>query len=126
MQLSCSCPPGPRAVEYAQLAEQLGYARIWLYDSPLLYPDVWMTLARIGDATRRIGLRPGGPWPSPRPGPGRGDRDARSVGAWARRGRDRHRLHGPAPARRAAARVEGGGGVRAGGARAPAPRRRDR
>jgi 5,10-methylenetetrahydromethanopterin reductase len=59
MQLSCSFPPGPRAVEYAQLAERLGYARIWLYDSPLLYPDVWMTLARIGDATRRIGLGPG-------------------------------------------------------------------
>src|SRR5262249_5282343 len=59
MQLSCSFPPGPRVVEYARIAEQLGYARIWLYDSPLLYPDVWMTLARIADATRRIGLGPG-------------------------------------------------------------------
>ena len=43
MQLSCSFPPGPRVVEYAKLAEQLGYARVWLYDSPLLFPDVWMT-----------------------------------------------------------------------------------
>ena len=59
MELSCSFPPGPRVVEYAQLAEQLGYARIWLYDSPLLYPDVWMTLARIAGATRTIGLGPG-------------------------------------------------------------------
>ncbi len=59
MELSCSFPPGPRVVEYTQLAEQLGYARIWLYDSPLLYPDVWITLARIADATRRIGLGPG-------------------------------------------------------------------
>src|SRR5262245_25875674 len=59
MELSCSFPPGPRVVEYAQLAEELGYARIWLYDSPLLYPDVWMTLARITGATRRIGLGPG-------------------------------------------------------------------
>ena len=59
MQLSCSFPPGPRVVEHARLAEQLGYARIWLYDSPLLYPDVWMTLARIADATRRIGIGPG-------------------------------------------------------------------
>jgi len=59
MQLSCSFPPGPRVVGYAQLAEQLGYARVWLYDSPLLYPDVWMTLARIADATQRIGLGPG-------------------------------------------------------------------
>ena len=59
MQLSCSFPPGPRVVEYARLAEELGYARVWLYDSPLLYPDVWMTLARIADATHRIGLGPG-------------------------------------------------------------------
>ena len=59
MQLSCTFPPGPRVVEYAQLAERLGYARVWLYDSPLLYPDVWMTLVRIADATRRIGLGPG-------------------------------------------------------------------
>jgi 5,10-methylenetetrahydromethanopterin reductase len=59
MKLSCSFPPGPRVVEYAKLAEELGYARVWLYDSPLLYPDVWMTLARIADATRRIGLGPG-------------------------------------------------------------------
>jgi 5,10-methylenetetrahydromethanopterin reductase len=59
MVLSCSFPPGPRVVEYAQLAEELGYARIWLYDSPQLYPDVWMTLVRIADATRRIGLGPG-------------------------------------------------------------------
>jgi 5,10-methylenetetrahydromethanopterin reductase len=57
--LSCSFPPGPRVIEYARLAEQLGYARVWLYDSPLLYPDVWMTLSRIADATRAIGLGPG-------------------------------------------------------------------
>jgi 5,10-methylenetetrahydromethanopterin reductase len=59
MQLSCSFPPGPRVVEYAQLAEELGYARIWLYDSPLLYPDVWITLAQVAGATRRIGFGPG-------------------------------------------------------------------
>jgi 5,10-methylenetetrahydromethanopterin reductase len=59
MELSCSFPPGPRVVAYAQLAEELGYARIWLYDSPLLYPDVWMTLAQIAGATRSIGLGPG-------------------------------------------------------------------
>ena len=26
--------------------ERLGYRRAWCYDSPVLYPDVWMTLAR--------------------------------------------------------------------------------
>ncbi|MBW2268518.1 MAG: LLM class flavin-dependent oxidoreductase [Deltaproteobacteria bacterium] len=59
MELSCSLPPGPRTVEYAQLAEALGYRRLWLYDSPLLYPDVWMTLARVAEATTTLGLGPG-------------------------------------------------------------------
>jgi 5,10-methylenetetrahydromethanopterin reductase len=58
VDLSCSFPPGPRAVEYARLAEELGYRRVWLYDSPVLYPDVWMALARIADATRAVGLGP--------------------------------------------------------------------
>ena len=59
MELSCSMPPGPRTVEYAQLAEDLGYRRLWLYDSPLLYPDVWMTLGRVAEATQTLGLGPG-------------------------------------------------------------------
>ncbi|MBJ22105.1 MAG: LLM class flavin-dependent oxidoreductase [bacterium] len=59
MDLSCSLPPGPRSVEYAQLAEGLGYRRLWLYDSPLLYPDVWMTLARVAEATATLELGPG-------------------------------------------------------------------
>jgi 5,10-methylenetetrahydromethanopterin reductase len=59
LQLSCSFAPGPRAVDYARIAERLGYARIWLYDSPLLYPDVWITLARVAEATSRIGVGPG-------------------------------------------------------------------
>jgi 5,10-methylenetetrahydromethanopterin reductase len=59
VELSCSFPPGPRSVEYARLAEELGYRRIWLYDSPLLYPDVWITLAQVAQATSRIGIGPG-------------------------------------------------------------------
>jgi 5,10-methylenetetrahydromethanopterin reductase len=46
-------------VEYARLAESLGYRRIWLYDSPLLYPDVWIWLAQVAQATSRIGVGPG-------------------------------------------------------------------
>jgi 5,10-methylenetetrahydromethanopterin reductase len=46
-------------VEWARLAEQLGYRRVWLYDSPALYPDVWMTLDRVAAATARIGVGPG-------------------------------------------------------------------
>jgi 5,10-methylenetetrahydromethanopterin reductase len=59
VELSCSFPPGPRSVGYARLAEELGYRRIWLYDSPLLYPDVWITLAQVAQATSRIGIGPG-------------------------------------------------------------------
>ena len=41
------------------LAEELGYRRAWLYDSPALYPEVFMTLARCAERTTRIGLGPG-------------------------------------------------------------------
>lgn len=59
MQLSLSLPPGPRVVEYALLAESLGYQRLWLYDSPLLYGDVWVALARVAEATTTLGIGPG-------------------------------------------------------------------
>jgi 5,10-methylenetetrahydromethanopterin reductase len=58
MQISCAFPPGPDVVAHAQLAEDLGYERVWLYDSPVLYGDVWVHLARIATATTRIGLGP--------------------------------------------------------------------
>lgn len=58
MELSCSMAPGPRARAHAQLAESLGYQRIWLYDSPAIYRDVWVALAEIALSTRRIGLGP--------------------------------------------------------------------
>ena len=38
------------------LAEELGFASAWCYDSPLLYHDPFATLARAADRTRRIGL----------------------------------------------------------------------
>ncbi len=58
MQISCSFPPGPDVVAHAQLAESLGYERVWLYDSPALYGDVWVHLARIAEHTESIGLGP--------------------------------------------------------------------
>jgi hypothetical protein len=42
-----------------ELAETLRYTRAWLYDSPALYPDVWMVLSRCAERTSRIGLGPG-------------------------------------------------------------------
>jgi 5,10-methylenetetrahydromethanopterin reductase len=58
IEVSCGIPPGPDCVAHARVAEELGYARVWLYDSPALYPDVWISLARIAEETERIGLGP--------------------------------------------------------------------
>jgi 5,10-methylenetetrahydromethanopterin reductase len=46
----------PRHVE---LAEQLGFCRAWLYDTPQQSPDVWMMLALAAQRTSFIGLGPG-------------------------------------------------------------------
>lgn len=59
MELSCAFAPGPRTAEHCALAEQLGYRRAWVYDSPALYADVWVTLAQAAERTTRIGLGPG-------------------------------------------------------------------
>jgi len=56
VRLSCGFAPSRHAPEHARLAEDLGYERVWFYDSPALYGDVWVALARAADATRRIGL----------------------------------------------------------------------
>lgn len=45
--------------EHVVHAERLGFSRAWLYDSPALYPDVWVTLADCARRTERIGLGPG-------------------------------------------------------------------
>ena len=56
MKISCGIVPSLDSVEQAVLAEQLGYDRAWLYDSPAIYADVWITMARIAEHTDRIGL----------------------------------------------------------------------
>lgn len=56
MELSCSLPPGIDIVRYAQLAESLGYRRVWVSDSPALYSDPWAALALVASNTRQIGL----------------------------------------------------------------------
>src|SRR5574340_1398722 len=55
MPLSCALPPSPEVVELARVAERLGYGRVWLGDSPLLYGDIWIAMARILEGTERIG-----------------------------------------------------------------------
>src|SRR5436190_23078210 len=58
MEVSCAFPPGPDVVEHVVIAESLGYERAWLYDSPALYPDVWVALAQAAERTSTIGLGP--------------------------------------------------------------------
>jgi 5,10-methylenetetrahydromethanopterin reductase len=59
MDISCAFATSPNTPEHIALAERLGYRRAWCYDSPALYPDVWVTLALAAQRTSRIGLGPG-------------------------------------------------------------------
>jgi 5,10-methylenetetrahydromethanopterin reductase len=59
MDISCAFATSRETPAYVELAETLGYQRAWLYDSPALYPDVWMVLTRCAERTSRIGLGPG-------------------------------------------------------------------
>jgi 5,10-methylenetetrahydromethanopterin reductase len=59
VDISCAFATSMDTPEHVALAEELGYRRAWLYDSPALYPEVFMTLARCAERTSRIGLGPG-------------------------------------------------------------------
>jgi 5,10-methylenetetrahydromethanopterin reductase len=59
MQISCAFPPVGDTPEHVALAERLGYSRAWVYDTPALQLDVWMTLALAAVRTERIVLGPG-------------------------------------------------------------------
>ena len=59
MNLSCAFPTTMSSPEDIRIAEEIGYERAWLYDTPQQSPDVWMTLALAAERTFRIGLGPG-------------------------------------------------------------------
>jgi len=59
MDISCAFATSSDTPAHVELAETLGYKHAWLYDSPALYPDVWMVLSRCAEHTERIGLGPG-------------------------------------------------------------------
>ena len=59
MEISCALNCSSDSPEHARIAEQLGYTRAWIYDSPALYTDVWVQLCRAAERTSRIGLGPG-------------------------------------------------------------------
>src|SRR3954453_730006 len=59
LDISCAFATSLDTPEHIAVAERLGYERAWLYDSPALYPDVWVMLALAAERTERIGLGPG-------------------------------------------------------------------
>lgn len=59
LEISCAFATSMSTPAHVEVAEELGYRRAWLYDSPALYPDVWMVLAECARRTSSIGLGPG-------------------------------------------------------------------
>lgn len=58
MRLSCAFATSLDTPEHIRIAESIGYANAWAYDSPALYPDVWVALCRAAERTSTIGLGP--------------------------------------------------------------------
>jgi 5,10-methylenetetrahydromethanopterin reductase len=56
IELSCALPPGPDFADLAVLAEDLGYTRVWIFDSAALWEDPFVHLALAATRTTRIGL----------------------------------------------------------------------
>jgi 5,10-methylenetetrahydromethanopterin reductase len=59
IDVSCAFATQIASPEHARIAESLGYKRAWFYDSPALYPDVWVQLCRAAERTSTIGLGTG-------------------------------------------------------------------
>jgi 5,10-methylenetetrahydromethanopterin reductase len=53
--------------EQAALLERSGFDSLWVYDSPLIFGDVYMALAEAARSTERIKLGPGVTYPGARP-----------------------------------------------------------
>ena len=94
MHVSVAFPTALDSHEKIALAEELGYERAWLYDTPQNSTDVWMMLALAAERTTRIGLGPRrtGPVAPASDGQRRRDRHARGAGARPGAGGLRHRL----------------------------------
>lgn len=59
MEISAGFSTTLATPDHVAVAEELGYKRAWLYDTPQQSPDVWMALALAADRTSRIELGPG-------------------------------------------------------------------
>ena len=54
MDIGCLFPPTMDTPEHIRVAEELGYAYAYVYDSPTFLADPWMTLALAAERTSRI------------------------------------------------------------------------
>jgi 5,10-methylenetetrahydromethanopterin reductase len=61
---SVALPPSRDVVDYARMAAGLGFERVWIFDSPALYGDIWVALARIAEAVPDLQLATGVAVPS--------------------------------------------------------------
>ena len=59
MKISAQFATSLHSPEHIATAEQLGYDRAWLFDTPHESPHVWMILALAAERTTTIGLGPG-------------------------------------------------------------------
>jgi 5,10-methylenetetrahydromethanopterin reductase len=62
--ISVALPPSRAIVDHARLAASLGYRRVFVFDSPALYGDVWIAMARIAEAVSDVGIATGVAVPS--------------------------------------------------------------
>jgi 5,10-methylenetetrahydromethanopterin reductase len=56
LEIGCIFPPTVDTPDHLAVAERLGYAYGYVYDSPTLFADPWLTLARGAERTSRIRL----------------------------------------------------------------------
>ncbi len=56
LTFSFRLPPGPDTVRFAQLAEDFGYEGVWIPDVPAFGHDIWITMSRVAEATKRINV----------------------------------------------------------------------
>ena len=57
--ISVALPPSKSIVEWARIAARLGYRRVFVFDSPALYGDVWIALSRIVESVPNIEVATG-------------------------------------------------------------------
>ena len=55
IELSCGLPPGPEFSDLTVLAEEVGYSRVWIFDTASLWEDRFVHLALAANARRGSG-----------------------------------------------------------------------